>query len=123
MRSFIGLCNVYRRFIPNFARVAHPLTKYLKGNVTEPFKLDDHALRSFKELKEKVCTPPFLALSKLTGEIVLDTDAADEKIGCCLQQRGKDGHLHPLGYWSRLLNSPELNYSATKKRPCLLSGL
>jgi hypothetical protein len=51
----------------------------------------------------------------LNGEMVLDTDASDEQLGCCLQQRGDDGHLHPLGYWSRQLNPAEVNYSATEK--------
>jgi Reverse transcriptase (RNA-dependent DNA polymerase)/RNase H-like domain found in reverse transcriptase len=122
MRSFLGLCNVYRRFIPHFAQISSPLTSYLKGNVTDPFELDARALNSFEQLKMKVCSSPVLALPTLTGELVLDTDAADEQIGCCLQQRGKDGHLHPLGYWSRLLNSPELNYSATKRGPVCCLG-
>jgi hypothetical protein len=50
MRSFLGLCNVYRRFISHFARISSVLTRHLKGNVTEPFELDAHALDSFEKL-------------------------------------------------------------------------
>jgi RNase H-like domain found in reverse transcriptase len=115
LRSFLGLCNVYRRFIPNFAQLASPLTNMLKMNITEPFQWDQQMFEAFEGLKNKVCSPPVLALPTLTEELVLDTDATDEQLGCCLQQRGKDGHLHPLGYWSRSLNQAELNYSETEK--------
>ena len=30
LRSFLGLCNVYRRFVPNFARGAEPLNALLR---------------------------------------------------------------------------------------------
>jgi hypothetical protein len=35
LRSFLGLCNVYRRFVPRFAAVAVPLTSFL-GKGTSP---------------------------------------------------------------------------------------
>lgn len=31
-RAFLGLCNVYGRFVENFARIAHPLTERLKNS-------------------------------------------------------------------------------------------
>jgi hypothetical protein len=115
LRSFLGLCNVYRRFIPQFAKIAAPLTKLLRGEIREPYTFSDDQEMSFEKLKEMVCSAPVLALPKLTGEMVLDTDASNEQLGCCLQQRGDDGHLHPLGYWSRQLNPAEVNYSSTEK--------
>ena len=35
LRSFLGICNVYRRFVPNFARIATPLNK--KTSKDHPF--------------------------------------------------------------------------------------
>lgn len=40
MRSFIGVCNVYRRFVPKFAGIASPLNhKPTKG---QPHELDSY---------------------------------------------------------------------------------
>ena len=30
IKSFLGFCNVYRTFVPNFARISAPLNKLLK---------------------------------------------------------------------------------------------
>jgi RNase H-like domain found in reverse transcriptase/Reverse transcriptase (RNA-dependent DNA polymerase)/Integrase zinc binding domain/Integrase core domain/Chromo (CHRromatin Organisation MOdifier) domain len=115
LRSFLGLCGVYRRFIPSYAKVAAPLTRMLRGDLPEPYNLNELQREAFEKLKQSIISPPVLALPRLTGELVLDTDSSDEQLGCCLQQRGEDGHLHPLGFWSRHLNAPEINYSATEK--------
>ena len=32
LRRFLGMVNYYRRFIPNWAQILHPLTDLLKGN-------------------------------------------------------------------------------------------
>jgi RNase H-like domain found in reverse transcriptase/Reverse transcriptase (RNA-dependent DNA polymerase)/Integrase zinc binding domain len=115
LRSFLGLCNVYRRFVPNFARRAASLTKLLRGKVPDRLELDQEAVDSFEDLKSCLCAPPVLSLPRAQGELVLDTDASDAQLGCCLQQRDDDNQFHPLGYWSRQLNQAEQRYSATEK--------
>jgi hypothetical protein len=85
----------------------------LRGEVPEPYALNDEQQNSFADLYERV-----LGSSVGTspdGELVLDTDASDEQLGCWFQQRGDDENLHPLGYWLRQLNPAEVNYSATKE--------
>ena len=41
VRSFLGLCNVYRRFIDNFTSRANPLNQLLKKGQPDSFDLND----------------------------------------------------------------------------------
>jgi RNase H-like domain found in reverse transcriptase len=97
--NFLGLCNVYRRFNTEVSQPESTLTNMLKKNITEPFQWDQQMSEAFEGLKNKVRSPPVLVLPTLKEELVLYTDSTDELLGCCRQQRGRDGHLHPLEYW------------------------
>ena len=55
VRSFLGLCNVYRRFIKDFAKKAHPLNELLKKGAPEKFELNDKQLEAFNTFVEDVC--------------------------------------------------------------------
>ena len=119
LRSFLGLCNVYRRFVPGFAKVAAPLNALLrKGTPPKLDPLTGDQLQAFETLRDKLLHPPVLALPRATGRYILDTDASAEQVGCCLLQKHPDGTRHPIGYWSHSLNSAERNYSTTEKE-CL----
>ena len=118
LRSFLGLCNVYPRFIPNFTDIASPLNALLKKNSPDSFKLDAVQVQSFKSLIEAVCTPPVLALPQPDLHYSVDTDASAYQVGCALFQTHPDGERKPIGYWSRPLNQAEKGYSATE-RECL----
>jgi len=120
MRSFLGLCNVYRRFVPNFARIAAPLNERLKkGQPTEFGPLSEEEQAAFKELRARLITPPILALPRSGLPMTVETDACDKQVGCVLLQDQPDGQpMKPLGYWSRSLNKAERNYNTTQ-RECL----
>lgn len=112
LRSFIGMCNVYRRFVPNFARVAAPLNALLKKG--EPVELRDFGPEetgAFELLKEALASPPVLKLPRSDLEYSVDTDACDHQVGCALFQTYEDGTRHPIGFWSRSLTSAERIYS------------
>ena len=49
VRSFLGLCSFYRRFIRWFSELAAPMTDLTKKN--KPFVWDDKAEKSFNRLK------------------------------------------------------------------------
>jgi Reverse transcriptase (RNA-dependent DNA polymerase) len=65
LRSFLGICNVYRLFVPSFAEVASPLNALLrKGERPELGILTDEQLTAFNTLREKLIYPPVLTLPK-----------------------------------------------------------
>ena len=119
LRSFLGMCNVYRRFVPNFARVAAPLNQLLKkgqGPDLEPF--DEAQRGAFELLKQALSEPPVLRLPQKDLPYSVDTDASAYQIGCALMQTYPDGTRHPIGFWSRSLTPAEKNYR-TGERECL----
>ena len=110
LRSFLGLCNVYCRFVPNFARVSEPLNKLLKreqGPKLEPF-----------DENEALASPPVLRLLQEDLPFSVDTDACEYQIGWALMQLYEDGKRYLIEFWSRKLTSVEENYSICEKE-CL----
>ena len=118
-RSFLGMCNVYRRFVKGYTLVARPLTlKTVKDHPESWDSLSKEEMQAFELLKRNLVTAPILALPREGFAYTLDTDASEYQLGCCLLQEQPDGALHPIGYWSRTLTSAEKNYSSTEKE-CL----
>lgn len=119
MRSFIGLCNVYRRFVPNFARVAAPLNALLKKGCTKVLPSATLEQRqAFELLRESLLSAPVLQLPNTNKPFSVDTDACDHQIGAALFQEDDHGVRHPVGFWSRSLLPAERNYRASE-RECL----
>ena len=118
LRSFLGLVNVYRRFIENFSKVAGPLNKLLKKGSPEKFELDEEQVSSFRALINEVISPKVLALPVPGLPYSVDTDACDYGVGCALFQTHPDGQRKPIGFWSRSLNEAEQGY-AIPERECL----
>jgi RNase H-like domain found in reverse transcriptase len=79
------------------------------------FDLSSEQLEAFNSLKAAMVNPPVLAIPEVGDELILDTDASNHKLGCVLQLRFGGKSLRPVGYWSRMMNSAEANYSATEK--------
>jgi hypothetical protein len=114
LRSFLGLCNVYLRFVPRFSTLAAPMNALLCKCMPPLLGLlSSEAIGVFNTLRDRLLSPPVLALPRTDGRIWLDTDVSDGQLGCCYLQAQLDGKSLPLGYWSRTLNAAERNYSTT----------
>ncbi len=112
VRSFLGIAQYYRRFVPGFSAVASPLTALTKANVK--FDWTDSCQKAFLHLKELLSTTPVLAHPQPDGVFVLDTDASDTGLGGVLSQV-QDGVERVLAYASKSLNKAQRNYCTTKK--------
>ncbi|KAJ3708376.1 hypothetical protein LUZ61_012081 [Rhynchospora tenuis] len=103
VRSFLGLAGYYRRFVPDFAKMARPLTKLLQKDVK--YEWGEAQEKSFQELKNRLVTAPIFAMSVSGQDYTVYTDASRLGLGCVLTQ---DGHV--IAYGSRQLRSHEQNY-------------
>ena len=112
VRSFLGLCSYYRRFVEGFATIAKPLHKLTEKKT--PFKWTDECKASFMKLKQALCSSPVLCYPTIRQNFVLDTDASGVGIGSVLSQV-EDGKERVVAYYSRALNKAERNYCITRK--------
>lgn len=84
VRSFIGLCAYYRKFIKDFSTIARPMHKLMEHHT--PFVWDEDCDRAFQCLKQKLIEAPVLAYPRDDTDFVLDTDASYCGIGAVLSQ-------------------------------------
>ncbi len=114
VRSFLGLVGWYRRFVPNFASIAAPLTNLLSKMVTNPIPWTDDCETAFNSLKEKMCSSPVLQSPDFSQRFLVQVDASATGIGAVLAQ-GSAGEERPVVYLSRKLLPRETRYSAVEK--------
>lgn len=97
MRSFLGLCNVYQRFVPKFSRLAAPLMKRLKK--VEPALVDlNDERRTVDNLKQELITAPVLPLPRPEGQLVTEADACEKQAGCVLLPEQESGEFCQSDY-------------------------
>ena len=110
--QFLGLASYYRRFIPQFARIAHPLHRLTRKDI--PFHWSSECQAAFETFKSRLISAPVLAHPDFSKDFVLKTDASYVGLGAVLSQLQDDGKFHPLSYASRALSPPEKNYPVTE---------
>lgn len=82
LRSFIGLCSVFCCIVPNCARIAAPISRKSRKDQPHVYtKSSEEELEALRTLKEKLMSPPVLALLRSWGTNTVDTDACDRPIG------------------------------------------
>ena len=111
LQRFLGLANFHRTFIPEFANVAEPLYRLLKG---KEFAWGKDQQTAFDQLKESLVEPAVLAIPTKEGKFILDTDASDVAIGAELLQV-QDGEERVIAYGSFALTPLQRRYCTTRK--------
>ena len=113
LRTFLGLAGYYRKFIPDFATIATPLTELTQKSAKFVW-LDKHQ-QAFLSLKSYLCSAPILAYPQFTKPFIVQTDASDVGLGAILAQIDEEGKERVIAYASRTLSRRERNYSAMEK--------
>ena len=108
VRSFMGFCNFYQKFIPNFSNIIQPLLSLTKKNAAWQW-LPDHAA-SFQTLKDAFLKRPVLHYPDTDLPFFVMTDASLVASGAVLMQKDGNGDLHPCTYYSKMFALAERNY-------------
>jgi hypothetical protein len=112
LRSFLGLCTYYRRYVPGFASIAKPLTRLTEGQ--RRYSWDEECQEAFQKLKNALTNAPVLGYPQPEGLFILDTDASNVGLGAVLSQI-QHGQEKVIGYFSKTLSKPERNYCVTRR--------
>lgn len=127
LRSFLGFCGFYRRFVKNYSSIVRPLTELTKGyppakgkckvegkkyfKETDQFgeRWDNACKQAFQEIIKCLTQAPVLAFADPSLPYVLHIDASLSGIGAVLNQEHSDG-LRPVAFASRKLSASEQRY-------------
>lgn len=128
LRSFLGFCGFYRRFIKNYSAIVRPLTELTKGyppakgqrqmapnrkyyQESEPFgeRWDKACTDAFHHIIHCLTHAPVLAYADPIKPYILHVDASLSGLGAVLNQEYPEG-LRPVAYASRKLSTAERHY-------------
>ena len=130
LRSFLGFCGYYRRFVANYSSIVKPLTDLTKGyppvrkgkkptvaknqhyyKEAEPFgsRWTVACTKAFREIIRRLTNAPVLAFADPNKRYVLHIDASLKGLGAVLNQVHPEG-LRPVAFASRGLTTAEQKY-------------
>lgn len=112
VRSFLGLCSYYRRFVKHFADIARPHHKLTEAD--RKFDWSETCQTAFDTLKRALTSSPILSYPTSTDLFILDTDASNEGMGAVLSQV-QNGIEHVICYYSKAFSKPERRYCVTRR--------
>ena len=118
VRSFLGFVSYYRRFIPNFSKVAKPLNTLLQNlegtsNQKKKFKVNwgPEQQEAFETLQRLFTEAPILAYADFKTPFILHTDASSDGLEAVLYKY-QDNQRRVIAFVSRSLSPSERNYPA-----------
>lgn len=117
LRTFLGMCSYYRKFVLRFSKVSGPLHEMTSEKVK--FEWTPMRKAAFESLKRIISEAPVLAQPDIEGArngqkpFKIHTDASGCGLGAVLSQQGDDGLLHPVFFASKGLTKCERRYHIT----------
>ena len=118
LKSFLGLCGFYQRFIPRYAALIACLTSLYKKNAQ--WKWTQTEDLAFSTVKKELASAVSLAYPDFSRKFIIHLDASKLALGATLSQEADDGQLRLLSCTSRKFNVHELNYPVHEKEQLAL---
>ena len=116
LRSFLGFVSYYRRFIPNFSKVAKPLNQLLQnmeGTSSQKKKFKVHwgteQQEAFGTLQRLCTESTILAYADFKAPFILHIDASGDGLGAVLYQV-QEGKQRVIAYACQSLTESKRNY-------------
>ena len=116
--QFLGLAGYYRRFIPEFASIAAPITDLTRKEKPVRVKWSEECETAFRKLKAMLVSNHMLRSPDMSLQFVLETDDSDRGVGAVLTQVDEVGEEHPVPFFSRKL-LPREEKCKTVEKECL----
>ncbi|KAG8703852.1 hypothetical protein FRC09_003909 [Ceratobasidium sp. 395] len=113
LQEFLGFVNFYRKFVPNYSRVAAPLFQLLRKE--QPWAWEKEQEEAFEALRNALRSAPLLIQPDPEKQFFVECDASDFATGAVLSQIGPDSKLHPIAFMSKSNNPAERNYDIYNK--------
>lgn len=111
LRGFLGLCNYFRQFVPNYARTVEDMRGLLGGKVR--WKWTEAANRAFNDLKDAFKKRVMLNQPDFEQPFRIDTDASYSGIAGVLYQE-VDGERRIISLASRGLSDAEKRFTVSE---------
>ena len=89
VKSFLGLCGFYQRFVADYATAATPLTNLMGKKAV--WKWGEEEERAFQALKVMLLQYHMLTVPNFKLPMILHTDASDVGVGATLSQKDAGG--------------------------------
>ena len=117
LRSYLGILNFYRKFLPNAATVLEPLNELMRAKVS--WFWGPKQEKAFQDSKSMLLNSKVLIHYDPKLPIVITTDSSSYGMGAVLSQVVNGDEL-PVHFASRTLNASERKYSQTEKEALAL---
>jgi O-acetyl-ADP-ribose deacetylase (regulator of RNase III) len=113
VKSFLGFCSYFRRFLKGYSDITRPLRELMKQNVK--FKWTPECEEAFQKLKQALTTAPILAMPDFNRDFILTTDASNFAVSYILSQKDDQGRERVIEYGANALQGNQLNWSVSEK--------
>ena len=113
VKSFLGLCSYYRRYVQYFAKITQPLHQL--SEKSKDFLWNSEAQEEFEVLKARHISGPILAFPSMREHFIMYTDASQRAMGAVLSQI-QNGSKRVICYASKSFSKAQSRYSITKRK-------